>query len=99
MKELQAQIDAEVEELQGLTRNQVMDWLNNQLEVVEIKRNDELTGLEILTCYGGPTVRVVLDVRSPDWLEIKGYWGGEDIMEQVYLPKVFGELTAMYELD
>ena len=99
MNDLEMQIDGQIEELQGLTRNGVIDWLNDQLEVVTIKRNDEITGLEVLTCFGGPDIRVTLDTRSSDWLDIEGYWGGDKVTKQAYAPQVYSELMAIYELD
>jgi hypothetical protein len=99
MTDLEAQVNGQIEELQGLTRNGVIDWLNDQLEVVTIKRNDELTGLEILTSFGGPNIWVILDSRGSDWLEVQGYWGGEKVTKEAYAPKVYSELVAMYELD
>ena len=60
------------EEVENLTPDTVVEWLENQLnvEVVMKTTSGEWVGAEVLTACGGPTVRV-----ETRWKTVTGTWG------------------------
>lgn len=83
----------------------VFAWLTEQLETVLIGRqtvgtHDEwtTTAVEVLCCYGGPSLRVTFDLSS-GWAEVRGSWWDDEAIERVYVAGLAEELADLVGVE
>ncbi len=76
------------------------DALNTTvLEVVRLRGNDDLDGVELLLGYGGPTVRAT--ARHNGDIRIDGYWGGDKYTAErmIYAPELVEWLWEVFSYE
>jgi|GEM_PF-5743267 hypothetical protein len=85
------QVNGTVEEIENAVN--VWEWLDEQLSIECIMRSTsgDFLGAEILTCCGGPTVRV--DTR---WGTVTGHWGGDSFERSVNCDALNEAIEELY---
>lgn len=84
-------------------------WLANQLEIIYLGRRSQyggswdLTGIEILTTFGGPTIRVIRMNTEPAHshaaIRIVGRWWSEHHQSEIAAPHFAEWLDAIVNMD
>ena len=80
--------------LDGLAGRDLIDWLNEDcLEIVPIRRGEDLSALEVLYTYGGPTITITFTEGNA---EIERHWGSDS--DDAYMGDPIGVFEQLAEL-
>lgn len=84
-------------------------WLNEDALDVQVEGRFSLTvnvprtfshlSVHVLVSFGGPNIWWVVEDSNPEWVQVRGYWGTEDIVKRFYMPWVAAQILALVPED